>query len=77
MSPMEDLLLHACDEIRQLRRQNEILSAKVEVMELFGLVFRTQPNYGERGMTEDIVWKMEQTIEQIRRDIKAKAAMAA
>jgi len=53
----------AIHEIRGLRHQCEILSAKVEVMELFGLVFRTQPNYGAQLASPDICWHMEKLIE--------------
>lgn len=66
----------AAEEIRQLRRENEILGAKVEVMELFGLVFRTQPNYGNRGMSEDVVWKIERAIEAHEKD-RASQSVAA
>lgn len=64
----------AAAEIRQLRRINEVLTAKVEVMELFGLVFRTQPNYGSQGMAEDVVWKIERSIEAFDRERAQSAA---
>ncbi len=67
------LLIAASSEIQQLRRDNEILGAKVEVMELFGLVLRTQPNYGSRGASEDIVWRMQRQIEEIDGEQVAKA----
>lgn len=66
----------AAEEIRQLRRDNEILGAKVEVMELFGLVFRTQPNYGGRVMSEDVVWKIERTLEAFENDRATQSTAA-
>lgn len=59
------LMLRAIDEIQQLRRTNEVLSAKVEVMELFGLLFRAAPNYGNNCVTEDIAWAMQRRIDEI------------
>lgn len=66
----------AAEEIRQLRRENEILGAKVEVMELFGLTLRTQPNYGGRGMSEDVVWKIERTLEAFEKDRATQSEVA-
>jgi hypothetical protein len=54
----------AVEEIRSLRRRNEILEAKVEVMNLFGVVFHTQPTYPTQGMGEDAAWLLEREIER-------------
>lgn len=62
---MKHLLMQAKEEILQLRRQNEILSAKVETMELFALVLRTQPNYPGMTMGEDIAWQLAREIQRI------------
>lgn len=51
------LLLRAIDEIAQLRAANQILGAKVEVME----IFRDAIHGPERGcnvMTGDLVWSL-------------------
>lgn len=61
----KNLMLQAIHEIQQLRRSNEILGAKVDVMELFGLVFRTAPKYGNNCVTEDIAWAMQRRIDEI------------
>jgi hypothetical protein len=66
---MKDLLISARHEILQLRRQNEILAAMVETMELFATVLRTQPNYGSQGMSIDVAWQLEkeiQALEEVR-----------
>lgn len=56
-------LLQAVSEIRELRRRNEILTAKVEVMDLFALVLHTSPAFRGMGMSEDIAWKIERLVE--------------
>lgn len=55
----KNLLLEAEAEIRELRRQNEILGAKVEVMNLFATVLHTQPaGYGPMGASECVASKL-------------------
>jgi hypothetical protein len=53
---MKNLLQNAKQEIEQLRRQNEILRAKVETMDLFALTLRTEPKYPSQGYGEDVAW---------------------
>lgn len=65
MTEEKDTLQRAINEIRDLRRTNEILSAKVEVMELFALVLNTKPNYPTQGMSEDIAWRMQKRVDEI------------
>jgi hypothetical protein len=65
---MKNLLLQAKEEILQLRRQNELLSAKVETMELFALVLRTQPSYTGMTMGEDVAWKLDRQIRQMEEE---------
>lgn len=50
-----EVLLRSADEIVRLRKQNEILNAKVEMIELFKCVLFTQPHNPPMGFTEDIV----------------------
>ena len=63
----------ASDEIERLRRDNEILRAKVDVMELFGLTLRTRPDYGSQGVCEDIVWRMKKLHNEIESQRIARA----
>lgn len=65
LGEQKHLLRAAAAEIESLRRVNEVLTAKVETMELFGQVFHTRPNHGQHAMTEDIVWRMRRQIEEI------------
>ena len=59
---IEGVLSAAVVEIRTLRRRNEILQAKVDTMELFALVFTSQPNYGVQGDAEDIAYAIDTLI---------------
>lgn len=62
-----NVLQEAKHEISQLRRQNEILSAKVEVMNLFATVLHTQPAYpGGQCMSVDIKHSIEQLIANLQ-----------
>lgn len=63
---MEDLLLTAAAEIRELRRRNELLAAKVDVMDLFRCVLFTQPSLTSYGESEDIAWKLDQKVEELK-----------
>lgn len=60
MNPTIQILTEATHEIRSLRHQNEILRAKVEVMDLFACVLHTQPAQHVQGMSPDIAWQLEQ-----------------
>jgi len=58
------VLLEAKDEIRQLRRTNEILRAKVEVMELFSPLIQTCFQRGQM-MAPDITRGIENAVKAI------------
>jgi hypothetical protein len=62
MTELEHTLAAAAQEISSLRRDNEILRAKVEVLDFLELLFFTKPNYPTVGMGEDIVWKLQQAM---------------
>lgn len=66
------LMLHAADEIKQLRHHNEILGAKVEVMNLFGMALRASPGNGLNCMSEDIAWRLQQRAEEIETEQSGK-----
>ena len=64
---MIELLNKAQDEILLLRRQNEILSAKVEVLELFACVLHTAPAVRrEEGQALDVAWQLQTQIDLIK-----------
>lgn len=69
MSPTLKIMTHhllreAIHEIRSLRRQNEILRAKVEVIEIFG---RATPAVGNGGgcHAPDITYALEQEADKM------------
>jgi hypothetical protein len=66
MNPTIQILTEATHEIHRLRRQNEILNAKVEVMELFACVLHTSPAQHGNCMAVDIAWQMEKEAERLK-----------
>jgi hypothetical protein len=70
---MKHLLNNAMYEIRDLRRRNEILSAKVEVMDLFALVLNTSPARQSIGMSEDVAWALQKKIDELNKEDEANA----
>ena len=72
MTELERALRMARDEITRLRRENEILHAKVEVMDLFACVLHTTPARNSQGMAEDAAWLLGKQIDAIE-DAKGKA----
>jgi len=62
---MKNLLINAKTEIEALRRQNEILRAKVDTMDLFALVLRTAPFSQSQGYGEDVAWLLQRQIDAL------------
>ncbi len=56
----------AAHEIRELRRQNELLHARVETMDLFALVLNTRPAYPSSCASQDIA----HVLDKIAADMK-------
>lgn len=57
------LLTYALQEIDSLRRQNEVLRAKAEVVDAFQLALRADPPRGG-AMSPDIVWELRRAIQR-------------
>lgn len=54
----------ASEEIKQLRHQNQLMAAKLEVYDGLMLLFRTEPNHQEHGMMHpDIMYELNKYIE--------------
>ena len=62
MTEEENVLRDAANTISQLRRQNEILSAKVEMIDLFACVLHTKPAMRSEGFEVDIVHRIEKLL---------------
>lgn len=69
---MKHVLRNAQEEITRLRRQNEILSAKVEMIDLFACVLHTKPAEHVQDMSVDVVWELGKEIEKIEADERAR-----
>jgi hypothetical protein len=60
---MERLLSEARHEIIRLRRDNEILSAQMAVIEVFAAALGLRKN--SQAMSIDIAWELERKIEEL------------
>ena len=56
---LEHMIRHAVNDIRNLKHENEVLRAKVEMIDLFAEVFRTEPRNRSCIMAPDVVWELE------------------
>lgn len=72
-----DTLKDADNEIALLRHQNEILSAKVEMIDLFAMVLNTQPTRNGRGAAPDVRYKLMALGQDIEIEEKNKPQSAA
>lgn len=57
------LMGDAAQEIERLRRHNEVLAAKVEMIDLFTCVLHSQPATRSLSQGVDIAWKLRQAID--------------
>lgn len=64
MRKAENLLQSAANEIKSLRQQNALMSARLDMFDNLMLVFHTPPAYGNTGMSPDIVSEMENFIKE-------------
>ena len=59
---LKDVLQDAKNEIIRLRRNNELLSAQVHVVEIFAAAL-FGPNRNAQGMSIDIAWSLQKEID--------------
>lgn len=64
MEDEEQMLREAVNEIRSLRRQNELMSARLEVFDSMMAVLHTQIATKSQGMSPDLVWKIEKYLDR-------------
>ena len=62
---MKDLLNDARNETLSLRRENEILRAKVDTMELLAGFLHAQLPVRNIGMTQDVAWMLQKEIDKL------------
>lgn len=65
---MKEVHLHllecASREIKSLRKENELMKARLEMFDTLMRVFHTSPNYGGGGlMSPDIVYEIDKFVE--------------
>ena len=70
---MKELLANARQEILTLRRENEILRAKVEVMDLFACVLHTTPASRNQGAAPDVAWALQKKIDELGKRSETEA----
>ena len=73
MNELIQTLKDAQDEIRELRRRNEILAAKVEVMDSFMCVLHTAPAVKTQGAGIDVAYELQKHIYELEKAEKPKA----
>lgn len=59
------IFANAAREIRDLRRQNELLRGKVDTFDSMMLLLKTNLNHNSQGMCEDIALKMERAVDDM------------
>ena len=59
MKETEILLQQAVIEIKQLRKQNELMAARLDTFDKCMLLIHTVPNYTGQSMSPDLVWEIE------------------
>lgn len=64
----ERMFQEAVNEIRSLRRQNELLSAKVDVFDSIMQVLHTSPATKNVGMSPDVAWQIEKHLNNWRQE---------
>ncbi len=69
-----ETLKEAEHEINSLRRRNEILAAKVEVMDSFMCVLHTRPAEHNQTMGIDVVFQIAKHRAKLEDDAKPKAS---
>lgn len=65
MTQERQMLQEAANEIKSLRRQNELMAARLEVFDKCMLLLHTPPAYqAQGGMHPDLVWKIEKHLDE-------------
>lgn len=58
-----ELLKQAAAEIRTLRSQNQLMSARLDVFDSMMAVLHTDVARKSQGMSEDIAWKIDKFVD--------------
>lgn len=63
MSTELDLLQRSAMEIKTLRSQNQLMSARLEMFDKMMVLLHTEPNYPGMGASPDVVWEIQKYID--------------
>lgn len=64
MSTELDLLKRSATEIKTLRSQNQLMSARLEMFDKMMVLLHTEPNYPGMGASPDVVYEIERHIDR-------------
>lgn len=64
MKEESDLLKEAVVEIRTLRNQNQLMSARLDMFDSVMAVLHTEIARKSQGMSPDLVWEIEKFLEK-------------
>jgi hypothetical protein len=64
MKKNTQLLQQAAAEITGLRKENNLMAARLDVFDSMMLLFKTPPAYPGFGMGEDVLYKIEKHIKE-------------
>jgi hypothetical protein len=67
MTQEQQMLQEAASEIRNLRRQNELMAAKLDMFDKCMLLLHTPPTYPSQGMSPDLVWQIDKYLANIEK----------
>jgi hypothetical protein len=65
-----ELLKQAVSEIRMLRSQNQLMSARLEMFDSLMLVLHTDVARRGQGMSPDLTWEIEKFLEKENQNVK-------
>jgi hypothetical protein len=65
-----DLLKRAAEEIKQLRSQNQLMTARLDVFDKMMLLFTVSPTFAGQGMGPDIVYDINKQIVKSEAELK-------
>lgn len=74
MNPVIEALTKAKKEITSLREINRLQAAKIEGMDLAAALLFARPQERGQAVAVDVVWELNQAIEQIERNTPRPAA---
>lgn len=67
---LKHLALTAAVELRQLRKERDLLAARVETLDLLAaFLFAKPPQQSGVGMGEDVAWAIDRELERLKESV--------